>query len=241
VFEEHCEFVYDVLGHVSTKNADTLYSAPKFWTIKWQLENRQRRYEKLFCYLETICEDEAKRQLHAQGVEKTKGLRKYFFERFGSGQPEVLQERVRAYMLAMPNSHGIAFPHRVNMPDKLDQLEEERNYLLRMCPKEKHKDYDEGKESTLVRNILNFLPAEYDEAVQNVRNLMKIREMIKSGSLDAITNLDDAIRINYDTSWLPPYPELRVGLVNAYTRMKKRWDENAGNKSKGGPSCHDAW
>ncbi len=50
------------------------------------------------------------------------------------------------------DSHGVAFPARVNMPDKLDQLEEERNYLLRMCPKEKHRDYEEGKEITLVRN-----------------------------------------------------------------------------------------
>ncbi len=71
---------------------------------------------------------------------------------------------------------------------------------MRMCPKEKHKDYEEGKESTLVRNIINFLPAEYDEAVQNVRNIMRIREMVKSGNIDSITNLDDAIKINYDTS-----------------------------------------
>ncbi len=67
----------------------------------------------------------------------------------------------------------------------------------------------------MVRNILNFLPAEYDDAVQNVRNLMKIREMVASGDVNVITNLDDAIKINYDTSWLPPYAELRVGLVNA--------------------------
>ena len=86
------------------------------------------------------------------------------------------------------------------MVDKLDQLEEERNYLLRMCPEDKHKDYEEGKESTLVRNILNFLPAEYDDAVQNVRNIMKIREMMASGNVNVITNLDDAIKINYDTS-----------------------------------------
>ena len=51
VFEEHCEFVYDVLGHESTKHADTLYHSAKFWTVKWQLENRQREYEKLFCFL----------------------------------------------------------------------------------------------------------------------------------------------------------------------------------------------
>jgi hypothetical protein len=135
------------------------------------------------------------------GEEKTKEIRKHFFERFGSGQPDVLVERVRKYMLAMPDSNGVAFPHRVNMVDKLNQLEEERNYLLRMCPKEKHKDYDEGKESTLVRNSLHHLPAEYDDAVHHVRNLMKIREMIKDGDASSITNLDDAVKINYDTSW----------------------------------------
>ncbi len=198
------------------------------------MENRQRQYEKLFCFLETLTEGEAERQLHVQGVEKTKEIRKHFFERFGSGQPIVLQERVRKYMLGMPDSSGVAFPPRVNMVDKLDQLEEERNYLLRMCPKEKHKDYEEGKESTLVRNILNFLPAEYDDAVQNVRNLMKIRDMVTKGDVSLITNLDDAIKINYDTSWLPPYAELRVGLVNAWMKFQRRWDENKGSKSKGG-------
>jgi hypothetical protein len=67
VFEEHCEFVYDVLGHESAKHADTLYSSAKFWTVKWQLENRQRQYEKLFCYLETICDGEAERATCAGG------------------------------------------------------------------------------------------------------------------------------------------------------------------------------
>ncbi len=45
----------------------------------------------------------------------------------------------------MPDRNGVAFPSRVVIPDKLDQLEEERNYLLRMCPKDKHKDYEEGR------------------------------------------------------------------------------------------------
>jgi hypothetical protein len=233
-FTEHCEFVYDVLGHETAKNADTLYRASKFWTVKWQVENRQRQYEKLFCYLETIFSDEAERQLYAMGVEKTKEIRKHFFERFGSGQPIVLQDRVRKYLLCMPNAQGVAFPHKCNMPDKLDQLEEERNYLLRMCPKDKHKDYEDGKETTLLRNIINHLPPEYDDAVQNVRNIMKIRDMVKSGNVDSITNIDDAIKINYDTTWLPPYAELRVGLVNAWTKFQRRWEEQSGSKNKVG-------
>ena len=47
------------------------------------------------------------------------------FERFGSGQPAVLQERVRKYLLGMPDKNGVAFHPRVNMPDKLAQLEQE--------------------------------------------------------------------------------------------------------------------
>ena len=234
VFHEHCEFVYDMLCLESAKNADTLYRSAKFWTRKWQLENRQRQYEKLFCYLETICDGEAERQVHALGVEKTFEMRKHLFERFGCGQPLALQERVRKYLLAMPDKNGVVFPLKVNMPEKLDALEEERAYLLRMCPKDKHKDYDEGKETTLVRLILNALPAEYDEAVQGVRTLLKIREMIKSGNVELITNLDDAVKINYDTSWLPPFKELRVGLVNAWMLKKRRWDEQVGPRNKEG-------
>jgi hypothetical protein len=102
------------------------------------------------------------------------------------------------------------------------------------CPKDKHKDYDEGKETTLVRLILNTLPAEYDNAVHHVRNLMAIREMVKGGDIDSITNLDDAVKINYDTSWLPPYKELRVGLINSWLSKKRRWDEEKSSKSKVG-------
>ena len=51
VFQEHCEFVYDVLSHESAKHADTLYASAKFWTPKWQIENRQRQYEKTLLFL----------------------------------------------------------------------------------------------------------------------------------------------------------------------------------------------
>ncbi len=61
---------------------------------------------------------------------------------------------------------------------------------------------------------------------------MKIREMIKSGDVSTITNLDDAVKINCDTSWIPPYAELRVGLVNVYMKMKKWWNQASMSKSK---------
>ncbi len=64
----------------------------------------------------------------------------------------------------MPDSNGEVFPPMINMENKLDKLETEREFLLEMCPKDKSDTYDTGKESTLVRILLRTLPAEYDQA-----------------------------------------------------------------------------
>ncbi len=56
------------------------------------------------------------------------GMREFMFRRFGAGQPEVLQERVRLYLLGMPDPNGAAFPPCINTEVKLDELEEEREY-----------------------------------------------------------------------------------------------------------------
>ncbi len=89
-------------------------------------------------------------------------MRRYNFDRFGAGQPEILAERTRIYLLGMPGKDGEVFPPRCNMETKLDLLETEREYLLEMCPKDKRDTYEDAKEHTLVRILLKTLPAEYD-------------------------------------------------------------------------------
>ncbi len=88
-FEEHCEAMYDILSLESPKHAAELIKSDRFWTKKWQVENRQRQREKLFCYLEEITSGEAARQLLKRGVGQMTTMRKFFFDRFGAGQPEV--------------------------------------------------------------------------------------------------------------------------------------------------------
>jgi hypothetical protein len=130
--------------------------------------------------------------------------RSNFFVRFGAGQPEALAEREERYRLGMPNSSGEAFPPLTNMKDKLDEREAEREWLLDMCPKDKQPTYDEGKESTLVRIILRFLPKEYDAAVKEVRSFVRFRKAGAAGTMDKTSNLEDITRINYSEDWLPP-------------------------------------
>ena len=158
--EEHCDLVHQVLLISSPKYADSLVGTAKFETRKFQLETRARFREKLFCFIETITFGEARRQLQRRGIALMSTMREHFFLRFGAGQPEILKERERVYLEGMPDSSGVAFPPRVNMEDKLDTLEAEREYLLDMCPKDKIDDYDVGKETTLTRIVLSKVPAE---------------------------------------------------------------------------------
>jgi hypothetical protein len=48
--------------------------------------------------------------LRKQGVRKMVTMRDFFFRRFGAGQPELIQERVRLYLMGMPDHNGAAFP-----------------------------------------------------------------------------------------------------------------------------------
>ena len=231
-FELQCAKVYDVLCRKSVKNADHLHAKSEFWTKKFQVEFRQSCREEVFCYLEELCTGEAARQLRKQGVRKMVTMRDFFFRRFGAGQPELIQERVRLYLMGMPDHNGTAFPPRCDMEVKLDTLETEREYLIEMCPKDKRDAYQEGKEEQLIRIILNHLPAEYDAAVKCVRDLSRLRKYGEGGDIAAITNLEDNSRLNYSADWLPAYPELRAELINAYQLAKRRRDESGRNEKK---------
>ena len=46
-FEMHVATVYEVLALKSPKEADHLYQSDRFWTMKWQLEFRQRCWERV--------------------------------------------------------------------------------------------------------------------------------------------------------------------------------------------------
>ena len=243
-FELQCAKVYDILCRTSVKNADHVYHKQIFWTKKYQVEFRQSCREQVFCYLEELCSGEAARQLRKQGVKKMNVMRDYFFRRFGAGQPELIQARVRNYLLGMPDSNGEAFPPRCDMESKLDALETEREYLIEMCPKDKRDTYQEGTEQTLVRTILRLLPAEYDASVKAVRDLSRLRKYGEQGDITAITNLEDNSRLNYSADWLPDYLELRMELINAYQLAKRRRDEKRSRRKEKGrtsSNAHPKW
>ncbi len=82
--EEHCSLVNDVIACESPKYASTLMKDKRFQTVKWQIDCRYRFREKVFCYLETLCSEEASRQLVKRGVNQMPTMRDFFFRRFGA-------------------------------------------------------------------------------------------------------------------------------------------------------------
>jgi len=232
-FEEHCSMVNDVIACDSPKYAASLLKDKRFATLKWQMDCRYRFREKMFCHLETLCSEEALRQLIKRGVSTMATMREFFFRRFGAGQPEKVVKRETFYLAGMPNANGEVFPPRCNMEDKLNALEKEREYLVEMCPKDKRDSYENGKESKLVRIILEKIPKEYDVAVKTCRDLLRFRKAGINGSISTITNLEDNVRKNYSEDWLPTYVELRTELLNEYYLIERRRAEE-GAKHKGG-------
>ena len=86
-FEEHCSFVNDVISCESPKYASSLLKGKRFETVKWQLDCRYRFREKMFCHLETLCDEEALRQLQKRGVSTMATMREFFFRRSVRGWP----------------------------------------------------------------------------------------------------------------------------------------------------------
>jgi hypothetical protein len=99
-FEEHSSLVNDIIACESPKYAASLLADKRFSTLKWQVDCRYRFREKLFCHLETLCGEEAGRQLHKRGVNQMATMREFFFRRFGASQPELVKEREEVYLTA---------------------------------------------------------------------------------------------------------------------------------------------
>ena len=228
-FERLCELVFDVINRDNPKYADNLWTSPRFWTKKWQLENRQQQREKLYTYLETVCEDEPLRQLKTEGVEKMHSIRNHLYTRFGGGQPEVLNERVRLYLLGMPRSAGKpAMPEDVNMEEKLNELEAERQWFWDACPPNQRNTYDPASENRLTRVVMEHVPRNYDAAVERVKTMVKYRKMA-AGEIDPNYNhLQRQIDQNFNSDWLPKYVDLRMELVDQWKKFQT-WKKVSNN------------
>ena len=86
-------------------------------------------------------------------------MRNHLYVRFGGGEPRILNERQRIYFLGMPSQEGkSAMTPDVNMEDKLNELEAERDWLWNACPVDKRESFEPASEERLVRIVMDHVP-----------------------------------------------------------------------------------
>ena len=178
-FHHHLTLIFDIMCEKNSKLAMSLFNSPRFWTIKYQLDWRDRQYEKMYCHIQKQCGGEALRQVESLGIESSRELRAHFKLRFGGAQSAMIKAREVAYSAGMKKvGDKFAIMPFSNLETKLNQLETERTFFWKTCPVECRKDYVFGHESKLTHVVIEHLPVAYDSTVKNVKNAVKLRKMM---------------------------------------------------------------
>ena len=65
----------------------------------------------------------------------------------------------------------------INMEDKLNELETERQWFWDVCPPDQRDTYDPASEQRLTRVVMEHAPKNYDAAIERVKTMIKYRKL----------------------------------------------------------------
>ena len=242
--------VWEAINEQDSHRAKGLWDVSSgFWQKSWHSKWRRKQHDRLCDKVEASVKDSAALEVANLGMDKAEDLRAHLFKQFGRAGEDVhaRQERFEAGMPA--NAGGIPFYSGVDIVEKLRQLEAERVALYKLCPAGRKKDYEWGKESTLVKIVLRHLrPTEYSACVKSLVGDIKLKMDVKASipvwneetgeyAVPERTgqNTEDWDYRNYHEDWLPKWADLKSKLVSEY---KEKHFQNPG-ASKGKQGHHD--
>jgi hypothetical protein len=193
-FEEYGRKVYETMSIDSFKWAESLVGSlkEKAWSFQKDLNNKYREWT--FCLLYKMVYDNARRKKGKNVGEGVLDPSQAFFVRLNAGHPEAARTGEEKERLLMPNSSGNKFPMLLReMENKQEEFEAEREWILDMCPKGDESTYENGKETFLVRMMVDFLLKENDTAVQEllVRSLKRAHTAGEAVTRTVISPLED--------------------------------------------------
>ena len=241
MLEQHAELVLKQIRKKSeTRAAKFSKRTHGFWTREWQATWLQDQYEAMYDIVETSVKGQA--EIVLDGIERCQAyrIRSVLWKKFG-GSAEDMEARERRFKAAMPDAPGRApFPPGVDMAVKLRQLSSERRKLYKLCPIDKRTEYEYGKETTLVKIVLdNLYGTEWEKPCKDLVRDVRLQLQIKScmpvqdargdwkpgdGNVDGdpTANFDDWDIRNFSTEWLPAWERLESALVGAWKEKTYR-------------------
>ena len=89
-------------------------------------------------------------------------------QEFGGGALAALREKEVALKAGIPGKDGVAFSERINMRDKLHQLEAARDYLADKCPDDLQDGYAIAKDPFLIRLVMEKVHPSYTTVIDSL-------------------------------------------------------------------------
>ncbi len=169
-FDVYCREVYKVMLTASQNWAGSQKGTQRLRTLMFEAELKSKYREWTFCLLQKVVLGKERRQLENKDVKGEHDISPAFLMRFSAGHPEALTKSESECSQVKHITTGEVFPPLENIMGQPDEFEAEREWLLSACPKGKARTFDKGKETFLVRMIVNFLLKENDTAVQQLRS-----------------------------------------------------------------------
>ena len=113
-------------------------------------------------------------------------------------------------------SGAVAFPHGVDIRAKTYALEQARLTLWLICPDHLRSDYYYGKESTLVRVVINHANSDYMPDINRVLSMHKLKCSIAGSAVP-----DNMAVESYSDEWLPSWSDVKETLEQTYEALSK--------------------
>ena len=206
-----------ILEKRGTKEASENWEWDYFWTIDHQEKWRAKAISAIKDYVESKTSDKAFIFITEQDESDWANIRELLQKEYGQATKAKIKVLEMEYELGMPANKGCEpFPSGIDMEDKLYQLGQRRTRLWFLAPENIRATYHYGKQSTLVRIILNHLTDNtYLTSLNSMMMMHKFR-LEQSGA-----NIPEDTRIeNYSDEWLPPYKSIKENLLATFETLQ---------------------
>ena len=118
----------------------------------------------------------------------------------------------------IPGADGVAFSERINMRDKLHQLEAARDYLVDKCPADLQEGYAIAKDPFLIRLVMEKVHPSYTTVIDDLTDKVKERKRREGVEVPENTHIEE-----YSDDWLPSWKDLKKVLYREYDRKVALW------------------
>lgn len=232
-WNNYCKRIYRHFLQTDFKEAKIMFDSDEFWELEFQQDWIVRQYASIMLRIEEASFGQAKTTVRNLDKKDARKIRQILKKKFGKERSVIILSREHHYAQAMPPTDkmgrpiGLAFTARTNMPDKLQQLENEKTELYDMCPASVRSGYRYGQDIFLSRIVTENVHSSYHDTIRQRTTMYQLVDLkmdpeIQKQKLKEL----DAIKHHYNDDHLLPWEILKDALLDTYEINRKEWGDD---------------